>query len=62
MNKKIFHGNWLEIKGKLKEKWAKLTDDDLLKIEANHDEIYGILEKYEGYTKEEIKKLIDDFL
>lgn len=60
MNSSIFKGTWNEIKGKIKQQWADLTDDELLRIEGNHDEIYGILEKRYGYAKEDAKKMIDD--
>ena len=43
MNKEIFSGKWEEIKGELKQKWGKLTDDDLLEIKGNNQEIYGKL-------------------
>ncbi len=59
MNKDIFQGQWNEVKGKLKQKWGKLTDNDFTVIEGNHDEIYGILQKHYGYTKEQVKKDID---
>jgi uncharacterized protein YjbJ (UPF0337 family) len=60
MNTEIFKGNWDQVKGKIKQKWAVLTDDDLLRIEGKHDEIYGILEKHYGHSKDEIKKLIEE--
>ena len=59
MNKAIFKGQWKEIKGKIKQKWGDLTEDELLKIEGNNDEIFGILEKRYGYAREEAQKLID---
>ncbi|WP_058534508.1 CsbD family protein [Legionella saoudiensis] len=62
MNTDIFEGKWEEIKGRLKQAWAKLTDDDCLAIEGNHQEIYGALQKHYGYTKEEAKKSVDNFL
>ena len=60
MNVDIFKGSWIEVKGKLKQRWAELTDDDLLKVEGKHDEIYGILEKRYGYAKDKIKNMLDD--
>lgn len=62
MNKQIFKGQWREIKGKLQEQWSKLSDDDLEKIKANNEEIYGILEKHYGYAKDEIKKSVKEFV
>jgi uncharacterized protein YjbJ (UPF0337 family) len=52
-------GNWNEIKGKAKQKWGNLTDDDLLYEEGKEDELYGRIQKKTGKTKEEVKKWID---
>ena len=51
-------GNWAIIAGKLKQKYANLTDDDVLFKEGKEDELYGRLEKKIGKTKEEIRDLI----
>lgn len=51
-------GNWNEIKGKLKQKFAMLTDHDLLLVEGKQDELLGRLQVKLGKTKEEIHKLI----
>lgn len=59
MNKEIFKGKWNEVKGQLKQKWGKLTDDDLTVIEGKHDEIYGRLQKHYGYSKDQIDKYLD---
>ncbi len=61
MNKDIFEGKWEETKGKMKQLWGKLTDDDFNVIEGNHQEIYGTLQKHYGYTKEQTEKAIKDF-
>ncbi len=52
-------GNWDELKGKLKQKYAKLTDDDLLFVEGKENELLGKLEKKLGQTKEEIRNAIE---
>ena len=52
-------GNWDVIKGKLKQKFAKLTDDDLLFIDGKEDELLGRLEKRLGKTKEEMRDAIE---
>jgi uncharacterized protein YjbJ (UPF0337 family) len=52
-------GNWNEIKGKLKQKFAMLTDSDLLYTQGKEDEMYGRLQVRLGKTKDEIHKLID---
>ncbi len=56
MNSQSLKGNWNELKGKLKQKYANLTDDDLLYTEGKEDELYGKLQKKLGKTREEIEK------
>lgn len=51
-------GNWNETKGKLKQKFAELTDDDVLLVEGKQDELFGRLQKKLGKTKSEIQELI----
>jgi len=51
-------GNWNEVKGKLKQKFAMLTDSDVLLIEGKQDEMLGRLQIKLGKTKEEVKKII----
>lgn len=51
-------GNWNETKGKLKQKFAILTDDDLLLVEGKQDEMIGKIQARLGKTKEDIHKLI----
>jgi uncharacterized protein YjbJ (UPF0337 family) len=58
MNKLLFKGSWNEIKGKLKQSYARLTDDDLAFAEGKDDELIGRLQKKLGKSKEEIRKLI----
>ena len=53
-------GNWNEIKGKLKQKFALLTDSDTMLIEGKQDEMLGRLQIKLGKTKEEIVKLISE--
>lgn len=52
-------GNWNELKGKIKQHYANLTDDDLLYEEGKEDELYGRIQKKTGRTKEDIKTWID---
>ena len=58
MNKLKVKGNWNEVAGKLKQKYAELTDDDLLLEEGKEDELLGKLQKKLGKTKEQIDSLI----
>lgn len=52
-------GNWNELKGKIKQQYADLTDDDLLYAEGKEDELLGRIQQKTGKTKEEIKNWID---
>ncbi len=53
-------GNWNEIKGKLKQQFASVRDDDLLFTERKKDELVGRLQQKLGKTKAEIRKLIGE--
>lgn len=52
-------GNWNELKGKIKQQYADLTDDDLTYQEGKEDELIGRLQQKTGKGKEEIKSWID---
>jgi uncharacterized protein YjbJ (UPF0337 family) len=52
-------GQWNEIKGKLKQKYADLTDDDLLYVEGKEDELLGKLQQKLGKTREEIERELE---
>ena len=60
MTKLELKGSWNETKGKLKQKYADLTDDDLTFAEGKDDELLGRLQKKLGRTKDEIRKEIAD--
>lgn len=54
-----FKGNWNELKGKIKQKYANLTDNDLLYEEGKEEELLGRLQQKTGKTKQELKSWID---
>jgi uncharacterized protein YjbJ (UPF0337 family) len=60
MNKLELKGNWNITKGKLKRKYAELTDDDLRYEEGREDELLGRIQKRTGQTKEIIEKALND--
>ena len=53
-------GSWNEVKGKLKQKYGQLTDDDLTFAEGKEDELLGRLQKRLGRTKEELRTEIEN--
>ncbi len=56
MDNLIVKGNWNELKGKLKQAYGNLTDDDLKYEEGKEDELLGRLQKKTGKTKDDLKK------
>ena len=58
MTKFEIKGNWNEVKGKLKQKYGQLTDDDLAFTEGKEDELLGRLQKRLGRNKEELRQTI----
>jgi len=58
MNSLTFKGEWNEVKGRLKQKYSLLTDDDLAYAEGRDDELLGRLEKKLGKAKDEVQKII----
>ena len=60
MNKMQMKGNWNIAKGKLKKKWANLTDDDLRFEEGRDDELIGRIQKRTGQAREEIETALED--
>jgi uncharacterized protein YjbJ (UPF0337 family) len=62
LNKDIIQGHWREAKGKLKQQWGELTDDDLTQLTGTYEELEGLLQTKYGYAKERADKEIDDFI
>ncbi len=60
MNTTQVAGNWNEQKGKLKQRFAELTDNDLLFMEGKKEEMLGRLQKKLGKSKEELHKIITE--
>jgi uncharacterized protein YjbJ (UPF0337 family) len=60
-NKDQLLGNWHEIKGKVKEKWGKLTDDELTQINGKREQLLGFIQKKYGYAKEKAQNELEQF-
>jgi uncharacterized protein YjbJ (UPF0337 family) len=54
-------GNWKQVAGKVKEKWGKLTDDDLTVINGRRDQLEGKIQERYGIAKDQVKKDVDDW-
>jgi uncharacterized protein YjbJ (UPF0337 family) len=60
MNEDTIKGNWLELKGKVKEKWGELTDDDLDQIAGNRDQLLGRIQQRHGRSREEAEAELNE--
>jgi uncharacterized protein YjbJ (UPF0337 family) len=61
MNWDRIEGNWKQLKGKVKEEWGKLTDDDIDRIAGQRDQLAGRLQETYGIGKDEAEEQIDRF-
>jgi len=61
MNWDQISGNWKQFKGSVKERWGKLTDDDLTVVAGQRDKLAGLLQERYGYAKENADKELDEF-
>jgi uncharacterized protein YjbJ (UPF0337 family) len=61
MNKDTVEGNWLQFKGKVREQWGKLTDDDLDVIAGKRDQLLGRIQERHGITRDEAEKQVVEF-
>ena len=61
MNTDTVKGNWNELKGKVKERWGKLTDDDLTVINGKRDQLVGRLQQIYGRRREDLEREVKEF-
>lgn len=61
MNKNTIEGKWDQLKGKIKQQWGKLTDDDLTYLEGNRDQLSGKIQERYGIAQDEADKQITTF-
>jgi uncharacterized protein YjbJ (UPF0337 family) len=59
MNQDIFKGKWKQLRGRAKQVWGDLSDDDLTRIDGSYDRLVGTLQEKYGITKEEAQKKVD---
>ena len=61
MNKDTVEGNWKQFKGKVKEQWGKLTDDDFDVIAGKRDQLLGRIQERHGISRDEAEKQVKDW-
>ena len=59
---KEFEGKWNQLKGKVRQKWGELTNDDIEKVAGKRDELVGLLQEKYGHSRKEAEQEVDDFL
>lgn len=62
MNWSTMQGNWNEAKGKVKSKWGKLTDDDLMQAQGHKDRLVGMIQQRYGIAREKAEEQLEEFL
>lgn len=61
MNRDELKGKWKQLKGTVREKWGKLTDDDMDIIAGKYEQLVGRIQERYGITKDEARKMVDDW-
>ncbi len=61
MNWDRIEGNWTQMKGKVQEKWGKLTDDHLIEVAGKREQLAGKIQEVYGISKDEANRQIDEF-
>ena len=62
MNKDILKGKWLQVRGDIRSRWGKLTDDDVDQIHGDVEKFLGKLQERYGYAREQADKELSEFL
>ena len=62
MNPEILKGKWNQVKGEIRSKWGKITDDDLLHIQGDVEKMIGKLQERYGVKREQAEKDLTEFL
>ena len=61
-NQDVLAGKWKQARGKVKQWWGKLTDNDLERISGRVDQLVGVVQERYGYTKEQAEKEVTKFM
>ncbi|MCS5710384.1 CsbD family protein [Candidatus Berkiella aquae] len=62
MNKDIIQGNWQQLKGKVRQQWGDLTDDEVQRLKGTREELGGLIQKKYGYQKDRVERELDNFI
>jgi uncharacterized protein YjbJ (UPF0337 family) len=62
MNQDILKGQWKQLQGRIRERWGRLTDDDVSQIKGSRDVLMGKIQEYYGRSREDAKRDLDEWL
>ena len=62
MNEDTLKGQWLQLKGRVHEKWGKLTNDDLEAIQGRREQLVGRIQERYGVARSEAERQVKDFI
>jgi uncharacterized protein YjbJ (UPF0337 family) len=62
MNEDILKGKWRQIKGEVKSRWGKLTDDDMDVVAGDAEKLIGRVQERYGYQRDQAQREVDDFV
>jgi len=62
MNRDMLEGNWKQFKGRAKQKWGELTDDDLDRAAGRRMELIGVIQTRYGTAKEQAEREVDEWI
>lgn len=61
MNSDTLQGQWKQLKGNIREKWGKLTDDDVDRIQGNYEQLLGRIQERYGVARDEARTMVDNW-
>jgi uncharacterized protein YjbJ (UPF0337 family) len=61
-NKDVMKGKWLQMRGDIKQKWGKLTDDEMDQINGQYDKLVGTIQERYGYSRDRAEREVDRFM
>ena len=60
MNQDVFKGKWLQIRGEIKRKWGRITDDELDEAEGNAEKLVGRIQEEYGQSREQVERELEE--
>jgi len=62
MNRDVLQGKWKQLRGRAKQQWGKLTDNQLQQVNGSYDQLVGLLQEQYGYSMDQARMEVDNFI